>query len=321
MSKHCPSCGSVVDDDAAECPVCGESLTEVAGTTSSTPGPSASEQRSDQPSDVGAAAIPVAAAGAPSAEPSRTICPDCGAANAPGATECSTCGASLAGIARDGRRTAAAPAARSDSKGAVQTYVIAGLAMVVIALVIYIASNPAEKTGPPMATTPGAAGAPGAAAQGQLPPDHPPIDQGAQMEALNKLVADLEAKVAAQPENDSLHLALANALYDVDRHADAKKHYSTYLAKNPNDLDATTDFATSVAAAGNVDSAVTVLNGVLAKEPKHQRAAFNMAIMYRQKENRDSIVYWLKRVAEIDSTTPTGKGAIDILKDLDTPQP
>lgn len=191
-----------------------------------------------------------------------------------------------------------------------QTYVIAGLTVVVIALVTYILSTPEAKMGPPQQAEPAQTG-------GELPSGHPPVDGGAQTEALNKLVAELEAKVAAQPENDSLRLALANALYDAGRHADAKPHYARYVAANPTNLDAKTDFATTVAAAGNVDSAIVVLNAVLKANDHHQRAAFNMAIMYRQKENRDSIMYWLRRVAEIDSTTPPGKGALEIIKEFE----
>lgn len=316
MSTHCPSCGSVVDENATTCSVCGENLAETSETsaTSATPTP----QRA-APDTV--AAIPPAVAGVPQAasHPTRVICAQCGAANARGATECTTCGAPISDVEPEIRR--AASAAPAESTGSLQTYLIAGLAMVVVALIVYIVSTPEEKTGPPQAAMPGATGAAGANPQGAMPPDHPPIDESAQMAAMTKLVTDLEGKLKADPTNDSLQLALANALYDVGNHAQAKVHYAEYLKKNPQNLDATTDFATSVAAAGNVDSAVVVLNSVLAKDAKHQRAAFNMAIMYRQKENRDSIVYWLQRVADIDSTSPTGKGALDILKEFKSGHP
>ena len=313
MSTHCPSCGSVVDENATTCSVCGESLTETNETNETT---------TPEPAEAGTVgAVPPAVAGVPQAAPpsARVICAQCGAANARGATECTTCGAPLSDVEPEQRRTAAAaPAA---STGSLQTYLIAGLAMVVVALIVYIVSTPEEKTGPPQASMPGAGGTAGANPQGAMPPDHPPIDEGAQMAAMTKLVTDLETKLKADPTNDSLELALANALYDVGNHAQAKMHYAEYLKTNPQDLDATTDFATSVAAAGNIDSAVIVLNSVLAKDAKHQRAAFNMAIMYRQKENRDSIIYWLQRVADIDSTSPTGKGALDILKEFKSGHP
>jgi cytochrome c-type biogenesis protein CcmH/NrfG len=318
---HCPSCGSVIDETETTCPVCGEDLaatdnTTPESTTPATPGRTTTERSVPER---GASIPPLAAAESVSSNPARITCPECGAANARSATECSVCGASLEGADKPVRRTAAATGA--DGKGTLQTYLIAGLAMVVIALVIYIATGPSQQAGPAQATAPGAPSGEGAEGQGALPPNHPPVDQSAQMEALNKLVADLETKVKADPTNDSLQLALANALYDVGKHPDAKGHYEVYLKKHPENLDVATDFATSVAATGKVDSAVTVLNNVLRKDPKHQRAAFNMAIMYRQKENRDSIIYWLERVAAIDSTTPTGKGALDILREFKSGHP
>ena len=239
----------------------------------------------------------------------KKSCPECGALNEVGAEECANCGATL-GEERVAEVTQVVDAPKRD-RGSVQTYVIAGLALAVIALLTYILSTPEAKMGPPQQT------APPAEAGGQLPSGHPPVDQGAQTEALNKIVADLEAKVAADPDSDTLRLSLANALYDAGRHADAKQHYAAYVAKNPTNLDARTDFATTVAAAGNVDSAIVVLNSVLEQNDHHQRAAFNMAIMYRQKENRDSIMFWLRRVAEIDSTTPPGKGALEIIRDFE----
>lgn len=205
------------------------------------------------------------------------------------------------------------PARAVAARSSAQTYLIAGLAIAVIALVIYIVSTPESKMGPPQA--PEAAATEGG---GGLPQGHPPVDTKAQQEAMNKRVAEIEAKVTADPKNDSLRLALANALYDAGRHGDATSHYAEYVKEHPNDLDAMTDYATSIAASGSTDSAITMLGKVLQLDDRHQRAAFNMAIMYRQKENRDSIMFWLHRVAAIDSTSATGKGALDILKEFES---
>lgn len=240
----------------------------------------------------------------------KQSCPQCGALNEVASAECSNCGAVLNEVEVQQVANAVEPVGKRD-RSSLQTYIIAGLAVAVVALLTYIISTPEAKMGPPQ-------DAPPVATEGGLPSGHPPVDQGAQSEALKKIVADLEAQVAASPGNDSLRLALANAMYDAGRHSDAKQHYSAYIKKNPDNLDARTDFATTVAAAGNVDSAIVVLNSILKVNGQHQRAAFNMAIMYRQKENRDSIMHWLRRVAEIDSTTPPGKGALEIIRDFES---
>jgi hypothetical protein len=317
VTKHCPSCGSAVDDGVEFCPVCGETLSDTPETrvepTESEPAP---------------AAVPLAAAGEPATPTTahrRAVCPECGSPNDLDATECANCGASLVGAtAAAPVHPAAAGAVPGSSKSAIQTYIIAGLAMVVAALVIYIVSTPEEKTGPPQ--TAGSAAAPGADphAGADLPQGHPPVDQGAQMEALKKHVAELEAKVEAEPGNDSLKLELANALIDAGRAPEAKTIYADYIRKNPDSLGAFTDYATSVAAAGNVDSAVTILRSVITKAPNDQRAAFNLAYMFgamgqnepsqeKQHAYRDSVVVWLRRVVAIDSTSKAGQSAKEIL--------
>jgi hypothetical protein len=321
VTEHCPSCGSAVDDDVAVCPVCGETLKE---SDAATPAVASAAP---------AAAAPAIVAGVDPAPPlpsPRVTCPECGATNTRSATECSNCGAALDDVpAPQPARSMTAPAVAAD-RSPVQTYIIAGLAMLVIALVIYIVSTPAERAMPPGHPPTAEGTAPGGAQGEGLPQGHPPVDQTAQMEALNKRVTDLQAQLATQPENDTLHLALANAMYDAGRHSEARQHYEFYVKRHPDSLDARTDYATSVAASGDVDAAINELTSVLSTKPKHQRAAFNMAIMYRVKGGedstgsdprtkvyRDSVTYWLRRVAEIDSTTPTGRGAVDILRSLE----
>lgn len=131
-----------------------------------------------------------------------------------------------------------------------------------------------------------------------------------------KMLATLRATVDANPADAAAKFNLANLLYDLDRHAEAVPLYRAYVKSNPENLDARTDMAYSIYRSGDVEGAINELKDVIAGNPRHQTAALNLSMMYIEKGDRDSMMVWMDRVVEIDSTSTQGKRALDILKAL-----
>jgi len=310
MSKFCLSCGSVIDADMATCPVCGEPWTagetEAESAAGSTQGMAASEMES--PFTEGAFTeqeTPVRAAG--SGEARAIACPSCGASNPAEARFCLACGSSLTEPSPSKAAKSAAPAR---SRRSVRDYILATAAAIVIAGIVFLISTPEERTGPPQPAT--AAGDSGA-----VPPGHPPMNQPPALTAEQQAqMAALEKQVKENPSDIEAGLKLANIYYDLERHQEAIPLYREYLKKHPDSADARTDMAFSIASAGDLPTAINELNHVMRGNPKHQNAAYNLATMYLASRNRDSTLFWLERVVEIDPTTQPGQAAAQILREV-----
>ncbi len=255
-----------------------------------------------------------------------TTCDECGAGNPAGATECSVCGSPIQGTVSipEARQQPVQIAPRAPSS-TVRDYILFGIGAVVVALLVYMISTPTETKGPPRGDGASAAATQGDQ-EGAMPPGHPPAgeamtpEQRQQMEQKQKMMEaranDLRTALEAAPGNDSLRLQLANALYDMNDHAGAVKLYREILKKDPDNPDVRTDMAYSMANLNDIDGAIAELQGVVTNHPRHQNAALNLAMMYHVKGTPDSTLYWLKRVAAIDSTTAQGREAARIVADI-----
>lgn len=67
----------------------------------------------------------------------------------------------------------------------------------------------------------------------------------------------------------------------------AIKHWELIVQKNPDDADARTDLATDYFRSGRVDLAIREVNKVLAANPEHLNANFNLAVFLMNTEPRD----------------------------------
>jgi thioredoxin-like negative regulator of GroEL len=198
-------------------------------------------------------------------------------------------------------------------------YLLAGAALLAIAAAVYFIATPPDRTPPPSPDNPQAGMQGDGAANGALPPGHPAVGQPpALTPEQEQQIAKAKAALQAAPKNDSLRLQLANQLFDAGQFSEAQSYYRDYVQRHPGDDSAHTFLAMSIGASGDLDRAIVELQKVLKHNPKHQQAAYVTAMIYYQKQNRDSTSYWLRRVAAIDSTTDEGRQAAEILAGLDS---
>ncbi len=303
MSRHCPSCGSNVQDQAALCQTCGERLldgrsdalptqqTETTAERRPTPAPTSKEQ-TDRSETI--------------------ICADCGAENKPGRSECIICGSPVATAAPTSPPLPSAMARRPIPSSAARDYLLTTVVAVVIGGIALLASTPEEKTGPPM--PPSQAGG----ANGAMPHGHPPTNAPQLTPQQQQQIAEAEKQAAANPADLAAKLKLANLYYDVDRHAEAIPLYQDYVRAHPENLSARTDMAFSIASTAGLDSGITKLHEVLKIDPTFQNAVYNLAMMYIAKRDRDSTLYWLQRTVQLDPNSRPGQFASEILHGVQT---
>ncbi len=212
-------------------------------------------------------------------------------------------------------RTATIPAESKDTdvpSGNSRLYAASALGLFLVATVVFLAARPHEITNPPLNN--GASGAPAADPHAGHDHESPHPEAAGQLEAL-------ERHVASGKGTPQEVLLLANLLYDRgERTKDptvferAASHYRAYLISDPENPNARTDYAYAIFRTGDLDQAVAELRSVRIADPKHQNSAFNLAMMYKEKDRPDSVLHYLKLTAEIDETSPVGIQAVAVLE-------
>jgi cytochrome c-type biogenesis protein CcmH/NrfG len=244
-------------------------------------------------------------------------CHECGAINTADAEICVVCGEPLATISEHEPQVAQATGPTTSQpppSSNLRTYIIAGLAVLGITAAIYFITAPdASKTLP--AATP-----PPSGENAGLPPDHPPMNAGPTPEQ-KRLIEDLKAQVAKNPDDVELKKKLADVLYDANQHTEAVVYYRDYVKLHPDSANARTDMAYSMYQTGDLEGAITELKDVVALAGKHQNAAYNLAMMYVVKRQLDSVKYWMDRVVAIDSTTVQAQNARQVMDALKEAHP
>ncbi len=308
MKRFCPSCGSQIDDNDEICPNCGEPVESEPSAAAPAPSVPSTSRAESRPSAERPGAGGTGAGQASRRASGAVICPACGTTNPAGATECSNCGEDLSAAVPDAS-PATRPRASKPGSGR-RDYMIAILATVVVAVIVFFVAKKDEVTGPaqPAAQAP---------AEGALPPGHPPADSAALLAAQSKQIDELTKRAAAAPGDMAVKLQLANALYDAKRFTESLPYYQSFVDANPNDVNARTDLAYAIYEVKGPDSAIVQLKKVLAQDPKHQFAAYNMAMMYVAKKDRDSVLVWLDEVIRIDSTSVQAQRAMQLVQALE----
>ncbi len=193
----------------------------------------------------------------------------------------------------------------------IRLYAMAGIACFLFASLLYVVAKPVEKTGPPVDATAAESGSP---------------HDGAGPEEELRRLRERIAGGQAQPEEIR---TLANILYDKGARSrtteggdeEATRYfgessllYADYLQKDPTNNDVRTDYAYTLYQTGRLDQAIAELRAVRENDSQHQNSAFNLAMMYVQKDRPDSVLHYLQLTASIDSSTSAGRNALEALR-------
>ncbi|MCC7437100.1 MAG: tetratricopeptide repeat protein [Armatimonadetes bacterium] len=257
-------------------------------------------------------------------ENNKRACTACGAINTAAAVECSTCGellspivddSSSVGIPQQTSQPATPPSQKQRSMG--RNYMAMGILAIGLTFVLYVIAAPVEKPAPGAPAPPQG----GNAATGEeLPAGHPPTEQAASPQLL-KLIDSLITVTKQNPNDPKVQLMLANAQYDAKLFGDAVPNYRDYLKTDPKNPDVRTDMATAMFELGLVDEAIAVLQQVAKEFDDHVNAAYNLAMFYISKRDRDSTRLWLQEVITTAPNSPQAERAKQVIEMLKSGHP
>lgn len=126
-------------------------------------------------------------------------------------------------------------------------------------------------------------------------------------------IQELESSVAANPDDMSLTLQLANSLHDGLFYEKAIPYYKAYLMMNPKDANARVDLGICYKELGNFTEAENEMKTALHYVPNHLNAHFNLGIVYLSEGNIQESNIWFKRTVALDPTSEVGKQAQQLL--------
>jgi cytochrome c-type biogenesis protein CcmH len=125
-------------------------------------------------------------------------------------------------------------------------------------------------------------------------------------EEVEKMVADLAARLEKEPDNVNGWVVLARSYAVMNRHADAVKAYERVVRLVPNDPDLLADYADALAVTlgGNLSGKpLELAKRALAADPTHWKAlALIGTEAFNRKDYRTAIAYWEK----LRATAPPG---------------
>ena len=126
-------------------------------------------------------------------------------------------------------------------------------------------------------------------------------------------IQELENSVAANPDDMSLMLQLANSLHDRLFYEKAIPYYKAYLVMNPKDANARVDLGICYKELGNFTAAENEMKTALHYVPNHLNAHFNLGIVYLSEGNIQESNIWFKRTVALDPNSEVGKRAQQLL--------
>ena len=187
-------------------------------------------------------------------------------------------------------------------------YALAGIvvAVLVAGLIVVAGTRSTDKTSSAGGTTKGGTMS--------LPPGHPSIaPTTASQPDYGAMVSALEAKYKKHPGDTRTALALANAYLMNEQTAKASALYAKVLAKDPTNETAKVQYAMTLHASGDDKQALTLIDQVLARNPKSQLGHYNLAILYFSEQKSDLAKSEWQKAAAIDPTTSLGKSAANFV--------
>jgi tetratricopeptide (TPR) repeat protein len=135
------------------------------------------------------------------------------------------------------------------------------------------------------------------------------------------IIDSLQQRIAANPQEDSLHLDLADAYYDMKQWTQSQAEFVTYLTKHPSDPNARVDYAYAIAQSGDVNTAISEIDTALQYDPHHLNALVNAGILTAETINdtnhTDALAraknYFERAKAVAQKTDPAAAAKIDTL--------
>ena len=126
-------------------------------------------------------------------------------------------------------------------------------------------------------------------------------------------IQELENSVAANPDDMSLTLQLANSLHDRLLYDKAIPYYKAYLVMNPKDANARVDLGICYKELGNYTEAENEMKTAMHYVPNHLNAHYNLGIVYLSEGNLQESNIWFKRTVALDPGSEVGKRAQQLL--------
>jgi cytochrome c-type biogenesis protein CcmH/NrfG len=138
------------------------------------------------------------------------------------------------------------------------------------------------------------------------------MEQGAKFMAV---VMDYKRRLEKDPKDKEALLFLGNANYDINRFGQAKEYYRRYLEIDPTRAGVRTDLATSYYNTRDVDEALRELRTVVAQDPDHEAALYNLGLILwkDKKDNSGAIQAW----ESLLKAHPNHPKAAEIRKQID----
>ncbi len=180
-----------------------------------------------------------------------------------------------------------------------------------------------------------------------LPPDHPPfVPSGDQTQTQNAPLPqvteaienaknkpeDFEAQMTAadlyyqiqrfedaakfyeqanklRPNEIEPLIKLGNSYFDAEKFEQAEKWYQTALQKTPNDINVRTDYALTFFLRNprDVDRAIKEYNISLGIDPNHELTLQNLAIAYKEKNDKENMQKTLDALIKVNPNNPAIK--------------
>ena len=254
----------------------------------------------------------------------------------PSAKFCIECGTALAGVAPRAAATTGAPDGEwrmtSAGIGVLAFFLVGGLGIWAAVL-----SPEPAKPGLGRSGTAARSAPPAAAAQADLPPDHPKVAMQVPAE-VKSFIDDLAKKAAAAPDDRATWSRLAQVYYrsaqidtsyydraksafehvleldpkdpdalrglgsvhfELDEPDDAIALYQRYLAIKPDDLTVRTALGASYVSAGQVDKGIEIFRDVIAKKPDTWPAHYYLGVALDEQGDRAAALASVKKAREL----------------------
>jgi tetratricopeptide (TPR) repeat protein len=135
------------------------------------------------------------------------------------------------------------------------------------------------------------------------------------------IIDSLQQRLAANPQDDSLHLDLADAYYDMRQWTQSQAEFVIYLKQYPSDPNARVDYAYAIAQSGDVNTAISEIDTALQYDPHHLNALVNAGILTAETINDSNHTealaraknYFERAKAVAQKTDPAAAAKIDTL--------